>query len=171
MPERQNGIGAIIESMCGRYTLTWTEERELTERFGIKEFCETRLVSRFSIAPSQDVAVIIQKHGRNILTAFKWGLIPSWAKDLKKTRPMINARIETIGEKPFFKNAIKNRRCLIPADGFFEWQEDSQNGQTEDPTYIYLAGSPIFAFAGLWDQLVGYSVPDRCRLPTSGCPL
>lgn len=142
--------------MCGRYTLTWTEERELTERFGITEFSEPRLVPRFNIAPSQEVAVIIQQDGHNVLSSFQWGLIPSWVKDLKKTKPMINARIETIAEKPFFKSAIKNRRCLIPADGFFEWQVDSQTGQ-KIPTYIHLAGRPLFAFAGLWDQ---WTTPD-----------
>jgi len=137
--------------MCGRYTLTKAEERELEERFGITEFSETRLVPRFNIAPSQDVPVIIQQDGHNVLTSFKWGLIPSWAKDLKKTRPTINARIETIAEKPFFKSAIKNRRCLIPADGFFEWRVDPQSGQ-KIPTYIHLADRALFTFAGLWDQ-------------------
>jgi putative SOS response-associated peptidase YedK len=137
--------------MCGRYTLTKAEERELSERFGIADFSETRLVPRFNIAPSQDVAAIVQQDGGNILTTFKWGLVPSWVKDLKKTKPMINARVETIAEKRFFKSSMKNRRCLIPADGFFEWRVDSQTGQ-KIPTYIHLTGRPLFAFAGLWDR-------------------
>ncbi len=120
--------------MCGRYTLTRAEERELTERFRITEFCDTRLVPRFNIAPSQDVVAVIRKDGHNVLNLFKWGLIPSWVKDLKKTKPMINARIETIAEKPFFKGAIKTRRCLIPADGFFEWRE-RENGTKNSDLY------------------------------------
>jgi putative SOS response-associated peptidase YedK len=148
--------------MCGRYSLTKAEEREFAVRFGIEEFSETRLVPRFNIAPSQDVPVVIQEDGHNVLRSFKWGLIPSWAKDLKKTRPTINARIETIAEKPFFNSAIKNRRCLIPADGFFEWPVDSQSGQ-KIPTYIHLVGRPLFAFAGLWDQ---WTTPDGEALKT-----
>ncbi len=137
--------------MCGRYTLTRSGERELLERFEIAAFGGMQLRSRFNIAPSQEVPVIIWQDGRRVLASFKWGLIPSWVKDLQKSKPMINARIETIAEKPFFKGALKSRRCLIPADGFFEWRLDSKSGRKE-PTYIYLTGNRLFAFAGLWDQ-------------------
>ena len=137
--------------MCGRYTLTRAEVREFGERFLISDFSETRLVPRFNIAPSQNVAAILQENGRTVLSSLKWGLIPSWAKDLKKTKPMINARIETIAEKPFFKSALKTRRCIIPADGFFEWRQDPDTGQ-KIPTYIHLPDKAMFGFAGLWDR-------------------
>jgi putative SOS response-associated peptidase YedK len=81
------------------------------------------------------------------------GLHSSWAKDLKTLKPMINARVETIAEKPFFRSALKERRCLIPADGFFEWKVDSSTGQ-KTPTYIFPSNKRLFTFAGLWDQWI-----------------
>jgi putative SOS response-associated peptidase YedK len=156
--------------MCGRYTFTKTDERELEKRFGIAEFSGIRLIPRFNIAPSQEVAAIVQQDGRNIIISLKWGLIPSWARDLKKTKPMINARIETIAEKPFFKSALKQRRCLIPADGFFEWQESSQIGQKvfRIPNYIHLLDRGLFAFAGLRDRWTSPDgeVIDTCSIIT-----
>lgn len=139
--------------MCGRYTLTRAGERELAERFEIAAFGEMQLGARFNIAPSQQVPVIVQENGQRVLALFKWGLIPSWVKDLNRNKPMINARIETIAEKPFFKAALRNRRCLIPSDGFFEWRADAETGK-KVPTYIYFVGNPLFAFAGLWDQWI-----------------
>jgi putative SOS response-associated peptidase YedK len=117
------------------------------------DFGELGSVPRFNIAPSQDILTIFQLAGKTSCEFLKWGYIPSWAKDLKTLKPMINARIETIAEKPFFKSALKTRRCLIPADGFFEWKIDAVTGQ-KIQTYIYPSDKRLFAFAGLWDQWV-----------------
>lgn len=139
--------------MCGRFTLT-QEAEGVRQRFYVPDtFRDTRLVPdlSYNIAPTQQVTVVINDaDGRN-LTTFQWGLIPSWVKDLKKMKPMINARLETIAEKPFFKSALSKRRCLIPADGFFEWKQ-TIGEKTKTPMFIHLPGRPIFSFAGLWDQ-------------------
>lgn len=87
--------------------------------------------------------IVIDRSGQRELTEMKWGLVPSWAKDEKFK--LINARSETAHEKPSFKSSLKNQRCLIPADGFLEWQ-----GAEEQPFYIQLKNQPLFAFAGLW---------------------
>jgi putative SOS response-associated peptidase YedK len=136
--------------MCGRYSLT-RREAELVERFGIEQLiCESeKLAPRFNIAPSQLVPVIINKEGHRVLCQFKWGLIPFWAKDLKKNKPVINARSESVAEKPFFKQALLKRRCLIPADGFYEWKHQNKN---KIPMYIHVNDRELFAFAGLWDE-------------------
>lgn len=148
--------------MCGRYSLTRIGEKEFIERFGIGEFGELKTVPRFNIAPSQSVMAVVQFAGKSSCEFLKWGYIPSWAKDLKTLKPMINARIETIAEKPFFKGALKARRCLIPADGFFEWKFDPSTGR-KIPTYIFPSDKRLFAFAGLWDQWVS---PDGELLKT-----
>lgn len=136
--------------MCGRYTLT-RRDTEMMERFDIEEIiCDRQnLMPRFNIAPSQMVPVIITKEGQRVLAQFKWGLIPFWAKDIKKTKPVINARSETVSEKPFFKQALMKRRCLIPADGFFEWKHRNKE---KIPMFIHVNDQELFAFAGLWDE-------------------
>lgn len=135
--------------MCGRYSLTRREE-ELIERFGIEQLlCDRGLAPRYNIAPSQLVPVIVNQEGKRVLCEFKWGLIPFWAKDLKKTKPVINARSESVAEKPFFKQALSKRRCLIPADGFYEWR---QQNKEKIPMFIQINEGELFAFAGLWDQ-------------------
>jgi putative SOS response-associated peptidase YedK len=101
----------------------------------------------YNIAPSQDVVVIIQEQGRK-LTTFRWGLIPSWVKDPAIGNKMINARSETLLDKPSFKNAFKKQRCLIIADGFFEWKK---LGEEKIPMYIHLKTEKPFAFAGIWE--------------------
>lgn len=127
--------------MCGRYTLT-KPLKTIASHFGpIHINLDYR--PSYNIAPSQMSPVIIDRSGQRELTEMKWGLVPSWAKDEKMK--LINARSETAHEKPSFKNSLKNQRCLIPADGFLEWQ-----GAEKQPHYIYLKDQPLFAFAGLW---------------------
>lgn len=133
--------------MCGRYSLSPTE-RELVDRFQIEEFHDTRIVPRFNIAPSQDVSVIISIDNQKVLTSCRWGLIPSWVKDLSRMKPIINARAETIAEKPSFKKALISQRCIIPADGFYEWKTVA-GGKT--PMRICLKDKQLFGFAGLWE--------------------
>lgn len=164
--------------MCGRYTLS-AGEAEVIERFNVEDvFMETRLTPRFNIAPTQLVPVITQADGKRILSQYQWGLVPFWVKDLKASRPMINARSETLSEKPFFKTALSRRRCLIPADGFFEWQAPPPGQTKKQPLWIHLKneGDPeagtlhpdlfpaankpkLFAFAGLFDCWKGGETP------------
>jgi len=132
--------------MCGRFTLTLDPD-ELQTAFNLSEPPPAELAPRYNIAPSQAVAVIANGAGRK-LELFKWGLIPSWAKDPKIGNRLINARAETLAEKPSFRAALKKRRCLILADGFYEWKKA---GQTKTPMYLRLKESQPFAFAGLWE--------------------
>jgi putative SOS response-associated peptidase YedK len=118
-------------------------------RFHVEEVAASP-AERYNIAPTQPVAVITQEAGgHRVLDAFQWGLIPSWAKDPGIGPKMINARAETLAEKPAFKNALKRRRCLIPADGFYEWK---QEGAARQPMHIRRADGDLFALAGLWEE-------------------
>ena len=132
--------------MCGRFTLTINPD-ELQKQFGLSQPPPTELSPRFNIAPSQTVAVVANEANR-VLDLFHWGLIPSWAKDPKIGNKLINARAETLPEKPSFRTALKRRRCLVLADGFYEWKKD---GAAKTPMYIQLQDGHLFAFAGLWE--------------------
>lgn len=134
--------------MCGRFTLTISAE-ELAEIFELDEV-PSSFPQRFNIAPSQPIAAIIKtdNHPVRHLSLLRWGLIPSWSKDPTIGNRLINARAETAAEKPSFRNAFKRRRCLIPADGFYEWQKQEQRKQ---PFYIHVKENQPFAFAGLWE--------------------
>lgn len=133
--------------MCGRFVMHSSEE-ELLEEFGV-ETIHHEVSASYNIAPSQDVAVVLQGRGERHLGYLRWGLIPSWTKDLKKARRPINARSETVHSKPTFRSPFKRRRCLIPANGFYEWQK---TGQGKIPTFLYMPERPLFAMAGLWDR-------------------
>jgi putative SOS response-associated peptidase YedK len=139
--------------MCGRYTLTLDPD-ELQELFGLSEPPPPGLAPRYNIAPSQPVAVVPNRETRK-LELFRWGLIPAWAKDPKIGSQMINARSETAAEKPAFRAAFKKRRCLILADGFYEWQRTETR---KTPVYFQLEGGRPFAFAGLWEA---WASPDQ----------
>ncbi|HYY72806.1 MAG TPA: SOS response-associated peptidase, partial [Candidatus Bathyarchaeia archaeon] len=103
---------------------------------------------RYNIAPSQDVPVIVHKEGRNELRPMRWGLVPSWSQDPSVGQRMINARSETLLDKASFKQLVSSRRCLVPADGFYEWRRD---GNRKVPMWIHLKSRKPFAFPGLWD--------------------
>jgi putative SOS response-associated peptidase YedK len=133
--------------MCGRFTLA-ADTTTLTETFPGLEISET-LPQRYNITPSQEVAVI-SNTGENKLDLFYWGLIPSWAKDPKIGNRMINARGETVAEKPSFRAAYKRRRCLVLADGYYEWRKE-EGSRLKTPIYIRLKSEKPFAFAGLWE--------------------
>jgi putative SOS response-associated peptidase YedK len=130
--------------MCGRYTLT-TNIQTIAQTFGVAPTLETS--PRYNIAPTQEVVSILS-NGSPHLDLLQWGLIPSWAKDASIGSKMINARAETLAEKPSFKRLLRSRRCLIVADGFYEWKKEN-GGKT--PMYITLKDHNPFAFAGLWD--------------------
>lgn len=130
--------------MCGRFSLT-TNEAILNERFSLAGGSEP-YVARYNCAPTQKLAVIINEEPRR-LRFFRWGLIPFWAKDEKIGSKLINARAEGIDEKPSYRNAFRIRRCLVPADGFYEWK--NENGKT--PYRITLKNNILFALAGIWE--------------------
>ena len=134
--------------MCGRYTLT-ASILTIAETFGVPASLETE--ARYNVAPTQQV-VTIMRNGADHLAMLQWGLIPSWAKDESIGAKMINARAETLAEKPSFKRLLRSRRCLIVADGFYEWKKE-YGGKT--PMYITMKDGQPFAFAGLWDSWQG----------------
>ena len=104
------------------------------------------LVPRYNIAPSQNILTILQREAQREATFLQWGLIPSWSKEAKG---IINARVETIDEKPSFKDSFERRRCLIPADGFYEWE---RHGKISQPYYFQMKDGSPFGFAGIWDR-------------------
>ncbi|MBX7221761.1 MAG: SOS response-associated peptidase [Blastocatellia bacterium] len=132
--------------MCGRYTLT-VQTEPLLERFALTE-AEQPVSARFNIAPTQSVAVILNDSPQRLSMA-QWGLIPSWSKDPKLGMNLINARSESILEKPSFNRIFKTRRCLVLADGFYEWKKNPDGSRT--PYYVSLTQGGAFAMAGLWD--------------------
>jgi len=135
--------------MCGRFTLT-VELPLLQQELGIKEG-PVDWQPRYNIAPSQPIPVVLDSEGRKI-EMLRWGLIPFWAKDAAIGNKMINARAETLTEKPAFRSAFERRRCLILANGFYEWKKQSKGPAI--PHYYYLKGGKPFAFAGLWENWV-----------------
>lgn len=132
--------------MCGRFTLT-ADAQIIQQSFDLDSVPDM-MVPRFNIAPTQPVAVITNEDPK-ALTFHRWGLIPSWSKDMKIGNSLINARSETVDEKPAFRSAFKRRRCLIPANGFYEWQKRSEKNKV--PMYVHLNNHELFAFAGLWE--------------------
>lgn len=130
--------------MCGRFSLT-SDEAILNERFKLAGGSEP-YIPRYNCAPSQNLVVIT---GQKPLQKqyFRWGLIPFWAKDAKIGSKLINARAENIADKPSFRNAFRQRRCLVPADGFYEWKK--RNGKA--PYRIVLKRNQLFAMAGIWE--------------------
>ena len=145
--------------MCGRYTLYHTRE-EIEERFAAEmvPHLAADAAPRYNIAPTQTILAVTEgRGGARLLDGFHWGLIPSWAKDPGIGAKMINARAETLAEKPSFRTALSRRRCLIPADGFYEWQdalptEGGPKKPPKTPMHLHLTGGGLFAFAGLWDE-------------------
>jgi len=143
--------------MCGRFTLT-ADVNTLQNAFPWVNV-PGELHPRYNIAPSQPVAVV-PNDGKNQLDFYVWGLIPFWAKDPSIGNRMINARAETLAEKPSFKNAFKRRRCLVLADGFYEWRQEGK-GRNKTPMYIQLESKEPFAFAGLWEN---WNSPDGSQI-------
>ncbi len=135
--------------MCGRYTLS-ADPEVLRSHFDLGEV--PALPPRFNIAPSQEAPLIRQGPEHRELALARWGLVPFWAKGPKTRYRMINARAETVATKPAFRHAFRRRRCLVPADGFYEWQARPGGKQ---PYYFRLIGQAVFAFAGLWERWEG----------------
>jgi putative SOS response-associated peptidase YedK len=151
--------------MCGRFTLI-TPAEVVAEQFQLIEV--PSLSPRYNVAPTQPVAAVRPSpgNGGRELVLLRWGLVPFWAKDPAIGSRMINARSETVAQKPAFRAAFRRRRCLVPADGFYEWQRQDQGKQ---PFYIRLGNEKPFAFAGLWEHWEGpdETVIDSCTLLTT----
>lgn len=148
--------------MCGRYTLKHSSE-EIAERFDIESDADPiaeSLRPRYNIAPTQTVPIIRQTEARELI-GVKWGLIPFWAKDPAIGNKLINAKSETLAEKPSFKYAFAKRRCLVIADGFYEWQKKGK--ASSQPIYVRRRDGGLFAFAGLWEE---WKAPDGSPLAT-----
>ena len=145
--------------MCGRFTLT-VDPGELKDTFSDYIF-PPKFVPRFNIAPSQPV-LAIPNDEMNTADFFIWGLIPMWAKDPAIGNRLINARGDTVAEKPSFRGPFKYKRCLILADGFYEWKAHPVK-KTKTPYYIHMTDRKPFAFAGLWDSWEG---PDGSSVKT-----
>jgi putative SOS response-associated peptidase YedK len=133
--------------MCGRYTLTSPED--IAARFGLGALSETAIEPRFNVAPSQGVPVIVERESGPALTTMRWGFQPAWMKTEGQRPPPINARSESLLERPMFRGSVPRYRCLIPADGFYEWLA-IPGQKTKQPMYIRLKGGDLFAFAGLY---------------------
>jgi putative SOS response-associated peptidase YedK len=136
--------------MCGRFTLTATVD-QLFDRFDIEYFLqEEDYLPSYNVAPSQSVLAVINNGQHNKMGFLRWGLIPPWAKDMSIGHKMINARSESLREKPSFKNAYKKKRCLIIADSFYEWKR--LDAKKKIPIRIKLKSDGLFAMAGLWEN-------------------
>ena len=151
--------------MCGRFTLKTPVER-LSEKFQFPEIIP--LKPRYNIAPSQSVAVVrlLPDDTDRKLAMLRWGLLPAWVRDPAKVQQPINAKAETAAEKPMFRDAFKRRRCLVPADGFYEWKQEEGRKQ---PVYIHMRDGEPFAIAGLWERWEGQDgqVIESCTLLTT----
>jgi putative SOS response-associated peptidase YedK len=135
--------------MCGRYRLS--RRKQIVEEHFDTVSDEPDWIPRYNIAPTQPIPVIRQnpKEPRRELSLMRWGLIPLWSKDMSGAAMMINARAETAATKPAFRDPLADRRCLIPADGFYEWK---RTGKAKQPYCFEINDGALFAFAGLWDR-------------------
>ncbi|MBE7559646.1 SOS response-associated peptidase [bacterium] len=134
--------------MCGRFGQAGSRDAVMA-RFIVEEMPDL-LPPRYNIAPSQEAAVVLERNGRRALSFFRWGLVPSWAKDAKIGYKLINARAESVADTPAFRNAFARRRCLVVADGFYEWKP-SPSGRGKQPYRFIVRDGELFAMAGLWE--------------------
>jgi len=151
--------------MCGRYRLS-RKKQVIEEHFAASG--DEDWGPRWNIAPTQPIPVIRQNPREPVreLSLIRWGLIPSWVRDASVAARMINARAETAAAKPAFRDALKSRRCLVPADGFYEW---SRTGKAKQPYCFEVNGGELFAFAGLWDRWMdaGGKIVETCSILTT----
>ncbi len=144
--------------MCGRFALTASPE-EVRALFGYLD--QPNFPPRYNIAPTQPIAIVRQEGDRRRFVLVRWGLVPGWVKDPASFTLLLNARAETAAEKPSFRNAMRHRRCLIPASGFYEWRRPE--GGPKQPYWISPKGGGLVAFAGLWED---WSDPDGGEIET-----
>lgn len=146
-------------TMCGRFTL-YTNIDHILDYYEIENPVDFDFHPRYNIAPTQWILAIINDGKKNVAGYLRWGLIPSWAKDDKKASWMINARAETLLEKPSFRQLIQRKRCIIPIDGFYEWKQTSKGKQ---PMRILMKNQSLFSIAGLYDTWIA---PDGTKIST-----
>ena len=139
-----------VRSVCGRY-VTVSSPALLAERFHVTEVRREELEPSYNVAPRAEVPVVAERHGERVLDVVRWGLVPFWAKDPKIGDRMINARAETIRTSGAFKRAFERRRCIVPADGFYEWQK-FEGKRPKLPWFIRRRDGEPLAFAGLWES-------------------
>ncbi len=132
--------------MCGRFSNDAKPE-QIEAEFKIGKLNPKLFTPRYNIAPTQMIPVVLEQSGERIIESLRWGLIPTWAKDQSIGSKMINARAETLAEKPSFRDAFKNKRCIIPASGFYEWQKQTKGAK--QPFYFRMKDKEVFGFAGL----------------------
>lgn len=135
--------------MCGRFALTATP-RQVRELFGYEE--QPNFPPRTNVSPTEPIGVIVERGGVRHFELMRWGFIPSWVKDPGKFPLLINARGETLADKPAFRNAVRRRRCIVPADGFYEWRRE---GRVKQPWLVTRKDGQPMALAGLWETYVG----------------
>jgi putative SOS response-associated peptidase YedK len=135
--------------MCGRFAQR-SDPKRLAKEFKVAEVPQVE--ARYNVAPTQEILAVRELADGREMTFFKWGLVPSWAKDVSMGARLINARSETVEEKPSFREAFKKRRCIIPADGFYEWQ---RNEGKKQPFFFRMRDERAFGFAGLWERWEG----------------
>ena len=146
--------------MCGRYAAN-RDTGTLTEVFNIKKLPEQILEPNYNISPTANSYVVTQdKNEERILNVMSWGLVPSWAKDNSMMAKMINARFETVEEKPSFRSAFIKRRCIIPMDGYYEWFRPEDPKEKKQPYFIKVKNKPLLAVAGIYDRMP-VVVPDK----------
>src|SRR5688572_27135149 len=145
----------LVSTMCGRYTIT-RQDGLIEEMEAVLDPAVTKnewWKPRFNVAPTQDAPVVTLRDGVRTIEMMRWGLIPFWAgRDGAKPPLMINARVESVNQKPMFRDALQRRRCLVPADGFYEWKKigGTKSKPTKQPMWIHPRDGHVFAFAGLW---------------------
>lgn len=145
--------------VCGRFSLAYEDWGTMLDYFAVQNagFVQP---PRYNVAPGQQISAIIDAPGGRRIGLLKWGLIPGFAKDAKSAMQSINARLETVNQKPMFKRLVSRKRCLIPADGFFEWK---RTGTSKEPYRMTVKDRPFFGFAGLYDTWVS---PEGERIST-----
>jgi putative SOS response-associated peptidase YedK len=149
--------------MCGRFAQR-SDPKRLAKEFKVAEVPQVE--ARYNIAPTQEILAVRELADGREMTFFKWGLVPAWAKDVSMGARLINARSETVEEKPSFREAFRKRRCIVPADGFYEWQ---RTGGKKQPFFFQMRDERPFGFAGLWERWEGEGgeVLNSCTILTT----
>ncbi len=155
--------------MCGRFVSSSPPD-ELAKYFDVETVSEAALEPSYNVAPSQDVYVVVETGGLRRLETFHWGLVPFWAKDPSTGNKMINARAESLAEKNAYKHSFKKRRCIVPADGFYEWKKVAGQ-KAKQPYFIHREDGEPMAFAGLWEIWRPADDVDRTGDPLRSCTI
>ncbi|HEX9890035.1 MAG TPA: SOS response-associated peptidase [Nitriliruptorales bacterium] len=155
--------------MCGRFT-SFSDPDQLAQFFQVDEVATSALPERYNVAPTQEVYAVIERDAKRALGTLRWGLVPFWAPDPKGAPAPINARIESLLDKQFFRDPFERRRCLLPADGFYEWRQTGQLTEKgkpkKQPYYIHRVDGKPLAFAGIWSSWRARDDPDAPPLYT-----